>query len=421
MSIIKKKPMDEMMRREQNSAYKLLAPTFIIIFLVAIYPLGSAFIKSFTNETFASSKPTEFVGLQNYGQLLGMTMRTLPPRENFTLTEDSLEKLREQQVPEEVLSKLEPLQGKTYKGKDKFEKALKKDLGEDLLMEHQAVISTYTDKTIGRDPETREVIYESAVRVLPRKPMRYREVTQFSFLGSRYVLGARDPDFILAIKDTLVFTIATVFFETVFGMIFALIVNANFPGRGAMRALMLVPWAIPTVVSSRAWQWMFQSTRAGFFNVVFEKLGLGNGQIAFLQLDAWQMPAMVAIDVWKTTPFMALLILAGMQLIPGSIYEAADVDGASKWRQFWQITVPMLRPTLAVALVFRTLDALRVFDVFQIVLGQSRYSMASYIYYQLINNRATGYSSAGGVIVFILIFVFAVAYIRTLGLQSEGD
>ncbi len=118
---------------------------------------------------------------------------------------------------------------------------------------------------------------------------------------------------------------------------------------------------------------------------------------------------------------MTLLVLAGLQLIPGSIYEAADVDGASKWRQFWTITMPMLKPTLAVALVFRTLDALRVFDLFQIVLGQSRYSMGSFIYYELINNRATGYSSAAGVLMFLMLAAFAVGYIRSLGIQSEGD
>ena len=133
-----------------------------------------------------------------------------------------------------------------------------------MTTEYQQVISTYTDKKIQRDPETREILYESPVRVLPRKPIRYREAGQFSFLNTHYVIGARDPDFILAIKDTLIFTIATVFLETIIGMGFALIVNANFPGRGAMRALMLVPWAIPTVISSRAWHWMFNSTRAGF-------------------------------------------------------------------------------------------------------------------------------------------------------------
>lgn len=421
MKKLRKKPMDDMMRREQNSAYRLLAPTFIIIFLVAIYPLGSAVYKSFTNETFASDEPTKFVGLGNYAQLLGMTIRTLPPRQNYTLTEQSLAALQKKELSGDAVEKLSALGEKEYSGLSKFTKALQKALGKEDAAQYHDTIITAAEKKIQRDPDTRQILYESAVRILPRKPVRYREAGQFSFLGSRYVIGARDPDFILAIKDTLIFTIATVFLETVIGMGFALIVNANFPGRGAMRALMLVPWAIPTVISSRAWQWMFSSTRAGFFNVVFENLGIGNGQIAFLQLEHWQMPAMVAIDVWKTTPFMTLLILAGLQLIPASIYEAADVDGASKWRQFWAITMPMLKPTLAVALVFRTLDALRVFDVFQIVLAQLRYSMGSFVYYELINNRAMGYSSAGGVIIFLLIFAFAVSYMKLLGMQQEGD
>ena len=421
MSIMKKKPMDEMMRREEHAAYWLLGPTLLIIFLVAVYPLGSAFLKSFTNETFASSQPTKFVGLTNYKDLLGMTIRTLPPRENFTITEQTLENLQKQNLPEAVIAKLEPLQGEVYEGERRFIGVLEKALDEKELAAHRLAISTYTEKKIARNPDTRQVEYESPVRILPRDPVRYREVGQFDFLKTRYVVGARDPDFILAIKDTIIFTIATVFLETVIGMGFALLVNANFPGRGAMRALMLVPWAIPTVISSRAWAWMFNSTRAGFFNVVFSTFGIGNGQMAFLQMDNWQLPAMIMIDVWKTTPFMTLLILAGLQLIPSSTYEAADVDGASKWRQFWAITVPMLKPTLAVALVFRTLDALRVFDVFQIVLAQSRYSMGSFIYYELINNRATGYSSAGGVIIFLLIFAFAIGYIKFLGVQSEGD
>jgi trehalose/maltose transport system permease protein len=116
---------------------------------------------------------------------------------------------------------------------------------------------------------------------------------------------------------------------------------------------------------------------------------------------------------------MALLLLAGLQLISKDIYEAADVDGANKWRQFWSMTLPLVRPAVAVALIFRTLDALRVFDVFQIVLAQSRYSMASYTYYQLIGARAMGYSSASSVVIFLLILVFAMAYIRMLGVESE--
>ncbi len=128
---------------------------------------------------------------------------------------------------------------------------------------------------------------------------------------------------------------------------------------------------------------------------------------------------MIVIDVWKTTPFMALLILAGLQLIPKDIYEAADVDGSGPIRTFFSMTLPLLRGTIAVALVFRTLDALRVFDLFQIVLGQARYSMASFTYYQLIQNRAMGYSSASSMIIFVVLSIFAIIYMRTLGVTSD--
>lgn len=186
-----------------------------------------------------------------------------------------------------------------------------------------------------------------------------------------------------------------------------------------MRAAMLVPWAILTAVSSRIWQWMFIDTRAGFFNVVFQNLGLSDGQTPFLADETWQLPAAIIIDVWKTTPFMALLLLAGLALIPDELYEAAEVDGASKWRQFTSITLPLLKPTLAVALVFRTLDALRVFDLFQIVFAQKKYSMASYAYYELIDSQRLGYSSAASVIIFFIIMIFAVIYIRALGVTSD--
>jgi trehalose/maltose transport system permease protein len=168
------------------------------------------------------------------------------------------------------------------------------------------------------------------------------------------------------------------------------------------------------------WEWMFSSTRTGFYNVVFQKLGLANGQIPFLVDKTWQLPAMISIDVWKTTPFMALLLLAGLQMIPQELYEAADVDGAGKLRQFFFITLPMLRPTLAVALVFRTLDAIRVFDLFQIVLANTRYSMASFSFYTLIDSQAMGVSAASSVVIFVLISVFAVIYINLLGVEQNG-
>ncbi|HSO27043.1 MAG TPA: sugar ABC transporter permease [Anaerolineales bacterium] len=348
----------ELAKREERLAYLLLVPTLVILILIAFYPLGSVFYNSLTNRTFASGQETEFIGLQNYRDLLSVSIRQLPP-----------------------------------------------------VLDENGQVQV--------DPDTGEVVYERAINVLPREPIRYRELSQFSFLGNKYVVGASDRDFVRSIWDTMVFTFFSVVLEFILGLGIALVVNSNFPGRGLMRAVMLVPWAIPTAISSRMWEWMFASTRVGLFNVLFQQMGIGDGQIPFLEDAAYQVTAMVAIDVWKTTPFMALLLLAGLQLISGDLYEAADVDGASTIRKFFSITLPLLRPTIAVALVFRTLDALRVFDLFQIVLAQARYSMASFSYYQLVNNRAMGYSSAASVIIFILIFIFAVLYIRMLGVESD--
>ena len=352
----------ELAKQEERLAYKLLVPTLLVVLIIALYPLGSVFVSSFTNRTFASSEPTRFVGLQNYVRLLSVAIRPLPP-----------------------------------------------------------VIDTATGQP-KINAKTGAIVYEDPINVLPTAPVRYKEVSRFSLFGTHYVLGATDADFVKSVQDTLAFTIMTVLLEFLLGLGIAMVLN-SFPARSGVRAIlmaiMLIPWAIPTAVSSRIWQYMFTSTRAGFFNLIAWKLGLGNGNIAFLSDPTYQLPAMILIDVWKTIPFMALLLLAGLQLIPGDIYEAASVDGANPWRQFWNVTLPLLRATIAVALVFRTLDALRVFDVFQIVLAQSRYSMASYTYYQLINSRAMGYSSASSVVIFLLILIFAIIYIRTLGVETE--
>lgn len=349
----------EIAKQEERLAYILLIPSFIILIVIAFYPLGSVFVNSFTNRQFGTTNPTQFIGLENYKRLLSFTIMELPPV-------------------------IDPATGKPQ-------------------------INT---KTGG-------IKYQDPFNVLPRTPERYHDIGQFNLFGTQYVIGGIDEYFLPSIKDTLVFSIGSVIFELILGLAIALLVNTTFPGQGMMRAIMLVPWAIPTAVSSRMWQWMFQPSRIGLFNVIGQNLGLSNGQFSFLTNPAFQVPAMIVIDVWKTTPFMALLLLAGLQLIPSDLYEAASVDGASKLRQFSMITIPLLRPTIAIALIFRTLDALRVFDLFQIVLAQSRFSMASYAYYQLVGNADMGISSAASVVIFIIILVFAVSYIRVLGVEEE--
>ncbi|MFP4362700.1 MAG: carbohydrate ABC transporter permease [Spirochaetia bacterium] len=340
--------------REGQTAYILLLPSFIILIVIGFYPLGSVFTNSLTNRTFAGGAPTEFIGLENYFKLLSLTIQPVS-----------------QQMDEDGSPQI--------------------------------------------DPETGEVVYERPSMVLREYNTNFRELNTFNFLGNRYVIGARDRDFIKSLVDTVTFTVLSVFLETMIGLGVALVLNSQFKGRGVLRAVMLIPWAVPTAVSSRMWEWMFASSRAGIVNVFGQILGFTNGQFSFLSAESTQLWVMVIIDVWKTTPFMALLILAGLQLISNDMYEAAEVDGASKVRQFWSLTLPILKPTIAVALVFRTLDALRVFDLFQIVFGMSRYSMASFTYYELVQNKAMGYSAAASVVIFILIFFFDVMYIKMIG------
>jgi trehalose/maltose transport system permease protein len=198
-----------------------------------------------------------------------------------------------------------------------------------------------------------------------------------------------------------------------------MVVNSKFKGRGLLRTVMLVPWAIPTVVSARLWETMLRDNQSGIFNKIAVDLGILHASKAWLADPGIQLNALIAVDVWKTVPFMGLLLLAGLQTIPSDIYEAADVDGASKFRQFFTITLPLLRPTIAVALVFRTLDALRAFDVFQVLLGRQRLSLATYNYETLISNQDGGYASAIGVVIFILIFIFTVVYVQSLGVQTD--
>jgi trehalose/maltose transport system permease protein len=226
-----------------------------------------------------------------------------------------------------------------------------------------------------------------------------------------------------AVWATVKFTVVSVFFETILGMGVALVVNSKFPGRGLMRTAMLVPWAIPTAVSSQMWKWMYHDVFGvvnDFFTRVVPLLPVKIAWIANAQTALW---ALVAVDVWKTTPFMALLLLAGLQLIPQDIYEAASVDGATGWRQFWSITLPMLRPALVVALIFRTLDALRVFDLVWIMTGGAfgTETMATMNQRNLIQFQKLGYGSTISVAIFVVIGIFVVLYVSTIMQGQEVE
>jgi len=209
-----------------------------------------------------------------------------------------------------------------------------------------------------------------------------------------------------AFLNTTFITIVCVILETVLGVVMALIMSKAFRGRGIVRAGILVPWAIPTIVSALMWKLIFDE--AGVANRILGR------QILWLADEGSSFWAIVVADVWKTAPFIGLLTLAGLQTIPAEVYEAAKVDGASAWKQFTQITLPMVKPTLVVAVLFRTLDAFRIFDtVFVMTRGANDTETLSFLSYnQMINRLNIGLGSAVSVLLFICVVLIAVLFVK---------
>jgi trehalose/maltose transport system permease protein len=221
-----------------------------------------------------------------------------------------------------------------------------------------------------------------------------------------------DPDWWRSVWNTVWFTLVSVSIETVLGLVVALILNARFRGRGLVRAIVLVPWAIPTVVSARMWNWMLHD-QFGVVNDVLLRLGLIGAPVAWTANPDTALWAVVIVDVWKTTPFMALLILAGLQMLPGELYEAARVDGIHPVRVFFRVTLPLIRPALLVAVMFRALDALRMFDLIYVLTSNSTDTMSMSVYarQQLVDFQEVGIGSAASTLIFLIIALLTVVYV----------
>jgi trehalose/maltose transport system permease protein len=268
------------------------------------------------------------------------------------------------------------------------------------------------------------------VALYPLGKTVYQSFTNQEFLGGleptrwvgleNYRTLWHDTIFRDAVWLTIKFTLITVSFEFVLGLIIALVVNSSFKGRGAMRAVMLVPWAIPTVVAAKMWQWMLDDV-FGVINDILMKLHIISHPHAWISDPSTSLAAVSAVDIWKTTPFVALLLLAGLQVIPRDLYEAASVDGASQLQQFWRITLPLLLPAILVTLIFRTLDALRVFDVFFVFFGgrQDTQTMAIYAQSTIVGDGHVGYGAAISVAIFLIISLFVVIYMVLMRVTEE--
>src|SRR5215204_1079443 len=237
------------------------------------------------------------------------------------------------------------------------------------------------------------------------------------FVGvDNYTEALGDSEFWDAFRNTFIFTGISVSIELVLGVAFALCMHQAFRGRAVLRATVLVPWAVLTFGVGLLWRSIFEPG-LGFWSSMLSALGLPGADALWYGEDGYAMATIIFADVWKTAPFMALLILAGLQVIPEDVYDAAKVDGATAWQRFTRITLPLLRPAILVALLFRTLDALRVFDLpFALTRGSNGTTTLSlYSYNHLTSNRLIGEGSAIAVLTFVIVMIVSFLYIRFVG------
>jgi len=251
----------------------------------------------------------------------------------------------------------------------------------------------------------------------------YRLILTLPWLGQKFVAWenyhdlATDPVALNSLVTSLIFVAVTTPAEVLLGLGMALVLNESFRGRGWLRAIVLVPWAIPTVVSAQMWRFLFND-RYGLFNFVLFGDATDRYWAPLAEPGLALMSIMVA-DIWKTSSFAALIILAGLQVIPGELYEAASIDGASSWQKFRHITLPLVKPALLLALLFRTIDALKVFDlVFVMTQGgpaDTTNVLQFYGYKKSFAEGMIGYGSTIAVAVFLLSLILSLIYIRLLG------
>lgn len=230
-----------------------------------------------------------------------------------------------------------------------------------------------------------------------------------------------DPRFWGAMRFTLLFTAVAVASEALVGLGFAVLLHQKFRGRGILRTVILIPWAIPTIVSAKVWKLVFEYSY-GVLNVLVTSVGLSEAKINWLGTSGAAFWALVVAEVWKTTPFMVIILLAGLQAVPDDIYRQAQVDGARMWRRFWTMTLPLLRPVLVIALVFRTIDSLRIFDLVFVLTGGGPgggTTTLSVMGFEYFTSDRFGMGSAVSLLTFVIAMAVTLVYIR-VGRFSES-
>ncbi len=407
---------------DKNAGYILILPAVIIIVLFSIAPIIGTLRYSFfdmqlnnqaKNDMYMKSNINialnqETINYLNY--YLSIDMELVQNQDTIAKIDEIIKDLSE--LENFIAEEIAPIDLKSVVQVGKAE--------QNALAERQQSIVNKLDELYVMDDE----FYS------PEDTMAVASEFDTSIIKSNF---SGEDNFTKVLKDervhstltfTLSFTVISVFAELIFGLALALIMNKPFKGRSIVRTFSLIPWAIPTSVAALIWSYLYNGS-SGIVSHIFTAIGIINSPASMLNSARNALGGIIIADVWKTTPYMALLLLGGLQVIPDSLYESSALDGATKWQQFRYITLPLLKPSIFVALLFRTLDAFRILDLIYVLTGGgpggSTESISLYAYKVMFSQTRFGYGSAIVLIMALVVGIITFVYIKALNVDLLGD
>ena len=406
-----------MVKKMTFKQFLFILPLLIFIGVFSIYPIVTSFMYTFFDYRINDQTANSFYLSELFnGELFYEDCDYI----NYFLDDDkTLMSEEDQKAVEEIQATVSSVMSEyeNAKGTEKISSDKKDELvafKEKLRTDITALYDKYPDVEFYNKDKIPEILDEMDTCIV-----------KSNFIGLKaYGNLIKDTRFWKALGHTLIFTVISVGIELVLGMLLALIMNKAMKGIGLVRTVALIPWAIPTAVSAMIWSYLYDGSY-GIVSFLFNKLGIINSQSAMLLTSHGAMSAAIIADVWKTTPYMALLLLAGLQVIDRGLYESSAIDGAGPVVTFFKITLPLVKPSLLVALLFRTLDAFRVYDLIAILTGggpgNGTESLSIYAYKLMFDQSNYGYSSVVVMGMFVVVAIIAFLYVKVLGADVMGN
>ena len=406
-----------MVKKMTFKQFLFILPLLIFIGVFSIYPIVTSFMYTFFDYRINDQTANSFYLSERFnGELFYEDCDYI----NYFLDDDkTLMSEEDQKAVEEIQATVSSVMSEyeNAKGTEKISSDKKDELvafKEKLRTDITALYDKYPDVEFYNKDKIPEILDEMDTCIV-----------KSNFIGLKaYGNLIKDTRFWKALGHTLIFTVISVGIELVLGMLLALIMNKAMKGIGLVRTVALIPWAIPTAVSAMIWSYLYDGSY-GIVSFLFNKLGIINSQSAMLLTSHGAMSAAIIADVWKTTPYMALLLLAGLQVIDRGLYESSAIDGAGPVVTFIKITLPLVKPSLLVALLFRTLDAFRVYDLIAILTGggpgNGTESLSIYAYKLMFDQSNYGYSSVVVMGMFVVVAIIAFLYVKVLGADVMGN